>query len=84
MMKMVYRISVMALLVALSGSPALAADGQASSIGMPPPGYGPGMMSGMTPDQRQQHWEQMRRQGYSPGMGRGMNPEPTPQGPGAQ
>lgn len=34
-------------------------------------GYGPDMMRGMTEEQRQQHWGQMRR---GPGMGRGMGP----------
>ena len=29
-------------------------------------------MDNMTPEQRQQHWEQMRQSGYGPGMmGRG-------------
>ena len=28
----------------------------------------------LTPEQREQHWEQMRQQGYNPGMGRGYGP----------
>ena len=32
-----------------------------------PPGYGPGPMGNWTPEQRRQHWEQMREQGYGPG-----------------
>jgi hypothetical protein len=29
----------------------------------------------MTPEQRQQHWQQMQQQGFVPGMGRSMTPE---------
>ena len=75
-MKISYGVSTMALLLGLS--PALAQEKQEASA----PGYGPcmergygrGMMHGMTPEQRQRHWEQMRQQGYQPGMGRGYGP----------
>jgi hypothetical protein len=44
------------------------------------------MGGSMTPEQRQQHWEEMRRQGYGPGMmgpGRGMmGPDSGMMGPG--
>ncbi len=33
------------------------------------------MMRSATPEQRQQHWEQMRQQGYGPGMMRNAAPE---------
>ena len=67
----------------LSGSIATAADAppatQPSTLPTAPtygPGMmGPGMMDHMTPEQRQQHWEQMRQSGYGPGMmgqGQGM------------
>lgn len=62
----------------LSGSIATAADAPpAAQPSTPPtaPAYGPGMMDNMTPEQRQQHWEQMRQSGYGPGMmgqGQGM------------
>ena len=76
-MKYFYGVSAVALLVGLS--PVLAQEGQeapASSFGpCMGQGYGPGMMMrGMTPEQRQQHWEQMRQQGYRPGMGRAYGP----------
>lgn len=43
-------------------------------------GYGPGMMGpgtmyNWTPEQRRQHWEQMRRLGYGPGMMGQMTPQ---------
>jgi hypothetical protein len=67
----------------LTGSIATAAEAPpATQPSAPPtaPTYGPGMMGqgmtdNMTPEQRQQHWEQMRQSGYGPGMmgqGQGM------------
>jgi hypothetical protein len=67
----------------LAGSIATAADAPpATQPSTPPtaPAYGPGMMApgmmdNMTPEQRQQHLEQMRQSGYGPGMmgqGQGM------------
>jgi hypothetical protein len=33
------------------------------------------MMSNWTPEQRREHWAQMRQWGYGPGMMRNMSPE---------
>ena len=73
LMKCFYGILAMVLLLCLT--PVLAqekqetfAPGHGPCMGQ---GYGPGMMRCMTPEQRQQQWEQMRQQGYQPGMGRG-------------
>jgi len=51
------------------------AEGNTQQNASAGPPYGPGMMMGVSPEQRQQHWEQMRAQGYNPGMMRGMTPE---------
>ena len=75
MMGTLNRISATALSLMLLCSPALAENEQKSTTSTPPATYGPGMMQGMTPEQRQQHWDQMREQGYSPGMGRHMTPD---------
>ena len=76
LMKCFYGILAMALF--FGWTPVLAQEKQETSApGYGPcmgQGYGPGMMRGMTPEQRQQHWEQMRQQGYQPGMGRGYGP----------
>ena len=76
-MKFFYGILAMALL--LGWTPVSAQEKQETSApGFGPrmgQDYGPGMMRGMTPEQRQQHWEQMQQQGYQPGMGRSMTPE---------
>ncbi|MGE5153343.1 MAG: hypothetical protein ACM3ST_04940 [Bdellovibrio bacteriovorus] len=42
---------------------------------MGPGMMGPGMMYNWTPEQRRQHWEQMRRWGYGPGMMGNWTPE---------
>ena len=58
----------------LTGSITSAADAPAasqSSAPSPAPAYGPGMMYNMTPEQQQQHWEQMRRQATAAGIGNG-------------
>ena len=77
--------SALSLGLLLTGSIATATDAPpppATQPSTPPtaPAYGPGMMGAglmdnMTPEQRQQHWEQMRQSGYGPGMmgqGQGM------------
>lgn len=43
-------------------------SGQATAQGYGPGMMGPGMMYNWTPEQRQKHWEWMRRRGYGPGM----------------
>lgn len=66
-----------------TGPSAMAADASStaqSSQRTPTPSYGPGMMGpGMmynwAPEQRQQHWEQMRQEGYGPGMMYSWTPE---------
>jgi hypothetical protein len=42
---------------------------------MGPGMMGPGMMYNWTPEQRRQHWEQMRQWGYGPGMMHNWTPE---------
>ena len=57
--------SALSLGLLLAGSLASAADAPGNHPQAP--GYGPGMMDSLTPDQRQQHWEQMQQGGYGPG-----------------
>ncbi len=76
--------AISAIVFLLGAASALAQESQGSSVqGYTPrmgPGYGPGMMRGITPEQRQQHWEQMRQRGYGPAMAPGL----APQGPDVQ
>ncbi len=83
--------SALSLGLLLTGSITSAADAppaSQSSAPSPAPSYGPGMMYNMTPEQQQQHWEQMRQQGYGPGRmgngpgGMGYGPGTMGQGPG--
>ncbi len=67
----------------LMGGQTVLAQGQGRGGPSPGPGaggygpgmIGPGMMRNATPEQRQQHWEQVRQQGYGPGMMRTATPE---------
>jgi len=53
---------------------------QTATQGYDPGMIGPGMMYNWTPQQRQRHWEQMRRTGDGPGMmGPGMMYNRTPE-----
>jgi hypothetical protein len=60
----------------LAGQSAMATDSSSTTQSSPrtaTQGYGLGMiglgmMYNWTPEQRQQHWEQMRQMGYGPGM----------------
>jgi len=73
------------LLAAQSAMAANSSSTTQSSLQTATHGYGPGMMGpGMmynwTPEQRQQHWEQMRQTGYGPRlMGSGMMNNWTPE-----
>ena len=73
-MTRLHELLPMALLASSLIHPAMAQDTSGQPSAMAPPAYGPGMMGDMTPEQREQHWEQMRQQGYNPGMGRGYGP----------
>jgi len=68
----------------MAGLSAQGADeSQGGWMGYGPGMMGPGTMSNWTPEQRRQHWVQMRRLGYGPGMmgyGPGMMSGPRPQG----
>lgn len=67
----------------LAGQSAMAANDstttqsfhQTSMPGYGPGMMGPGMMSNWTPDQRRQHWDQMRQLGYGPGMMNNWTPQ---------
>jgi len=69
------------------GGPGMMGPSNAGNMprGQNNPGYGPGVMQNMTPEQHQQHWKQMRAQGYGPGAMQNMTPEqhPLSSGPGA-
>lgn len=66
------RLTIMAVTLGLL-LPTVHAQNATPQVSPPPPGAGMGRH--MTPEQRQQRWEQMRQQGFTPGMGRQMTPE---------
>jgi Spy/CpxP family protein refolding chaperone len=57
-----------ATVVAATGPKTTPAPGPGYGYGFGPGMMGPGGMYNWTPQQRQQHWRQMRQYGYGPGM----------------